>query len=114
MTIVFLNTTRATTCYGCKGKFRSSSDVSLGIAPPMPYDIVLTRRERRVFTQPGTNTIRIAKTPENVYYHAQKRCLQEKISDISPRLFCTNDSVRTKLNNAHKNLLRTEFRFDIH
>ena len=114
LNVVFLNTTRATTCYGCEGKFRSSSDVGLGIVPPVPYDIVLTRRERRVFTQPGTNTIRIAKTPENVYYHTQKRCLMEKISVISPQMFCVNESVRAKLNNAHKNLLRTEFRFDLH
>eukprot|EP00112_Aurelia_sp_Birch-Aquarium-sp1_P002552 Seg1282.3 transcript_id=Seg1282.3/GoldUCD/mRNA.D3Y31 product="hypothetical protein" protein_id=Seg1282.3/GoldUCD/D3Y31 len=113
LNVVFLNTTRATTCYGCKGKFRSSSDVGLGIVPPVPYDIVLTRRERRVFTQPGTNTIRIAKTPENVYYHTQKRCLSEKISDISPRMFCAKESVSAKLNNAHRNLLQTEFRFDI-
>ena len=91
LNVVFLNTTRATTCYGCKGKFRSSSDVGLGIVPPVPYDIVLTRRERRIFTQAGTNTIRIAKTPENVYYHAQKRCLREKISDISPMMFCANE-----------------------
>ena len=113
LTVVFVNRTKATTCYGCGGKFRTVDDMKHGIIPPVPYDIVLTRRERSVFSRAGTHKITIAKTPENVYYHPKKNCLAKKISVISPAIFNVEDSVQNLLSLAHKNLLNAEFRLGL-
>lgn len=48
--VVFVRSTKATTCYGCEGKVRDkpSSD-----PPPAPYDIFLCRYERQVYHKKG-------------------------------------------------------------
>ena len=111
--VVFLSTTRARTCYGCGGSIRSKDDVSMRLVPPVPYDIVLTRKERRVFKERGSNRIRIAKTDENVYYHPKRTCLLEKVSNVSPGMFTIDESVETNLTESHKNLLNGQFRLGI-
>eukprot|EP00112_Aurelia_sp_Birch-Aquarium-sp1_P003787 Seg1427.5 transcript_id=Seg1427.5/GoldUCD/mRNA.D3Y31 product="hypothetical protein" protein_id=Seg1427.5/GoldUCD/D3Y31 len=111
--VIFVTWTKATTCYGCGGKFRSVDEMKQGIIPPVPYDIVLTRRERRVFSRPGTHKITIAKKPEKVYYHPKKNCLAKKISVITPAIFNVEGSVENLLSPAHKNLLNSEFRLGL-
>ena len=111
--VVFVTRNKATTCYGCGGKFRTVDEMKQGIIPPMPYDIVLTRRERRVFSRAGTHKITIAKTPENVYYHPKKHCLAKKMSSITPAIFHVDDSVENLLSPVHKNLLNAEFRLGL-
>ena len=110
LNLVFLETTKARTCYGCGEKFRSKDDVKFKIVPPIPYDIALTRRERRVYKKPGTNAIRIAMTAENVYYHPKKKCLREKVSSLSPSMFNIDQDIKERLTPAHKNLLAAEFK----
>lgn len=113
LNVVFLSTTRARTCYGCGGSMRSKDDVSMRLVPPVPYDIVLTRKERRVFKERGSNRIRIAKTDENVYYHPKRTCLLAKVSNVSPSMFTIDRNVETNLTEPHKNLLHAQFRLDI-
>ena len=113
LNVIFVNRTKATTCYGCGGKFRTVHEMKQGIIPPVPYDIILTRRERRVFSRAGTHKITIAKTPENVYYHPKKNCLAKKISMITPAIFYVEDSFKDLLSPAHKNLLNAEFRLGL-
>ena len=108
--VVFLETTKARTCYGCGEKFRSKDDVKFKIAPPVPYDIALTRRERRVYRNPGTHTIRISMTAENVYYHPKRKCLRAKVSSLSPAIFNIDQDLNERLTPAHKNLLAAEFK----
>ena len=108
--VIFLAATKARVCYGCGSNIRSKDDARLGNVPPVPYDIVITRRERRVFKEKGSQIIKIAKTKENVYYHPKRTCLLNKLSSISPIMFEIEGSNRTKLTQAHKNLLITEFR----
>ena len=111
--VVFLSTTRARTCYGCGGSMHSKDDVSMRLVPPVPYDIVLTRKERRVFRERASNRIRIAKTDENVYYHPKRTCLLEKVSNVSPSMFMIDGNVEMNLTGPHKNLLNAQFRLGI-
>ena len=108
--IVFLETTKARTCYGCGEQFRSKDDVKFRIVPPIPYDIALTRRERRTYRTPETHTIRIAMTEENVYYHPKRNCLREKMSSLSPSMFNIGQDLKERLTPAHKNPLAAEFK----
>ena len=108
--VIFLAATKARVCYGCGSNIRSKDDVRLGNVPPIPYDMVITRRERRVFMEKGSQTIKIAKTKENVYYHPKRTCLLNKLSSVSPVMFEIEDDIRTKLTTAHQNLLNAEFR----
>ena len=113
LNVVFLQETRATICYGCKGKFRSLNDVTLGVVPPVPYDIVFKQRERGMFCRPGSITKRIGKTPYNLYYHAKNSYLLEKIPTLSPNIFHISDIIISKLKSAHRSLLQSEFRLHI-
>ena len=80
-----------------------------GIVPPVPYDTVLTRRERRVFPRKGSQIIVIARPKENVYYHAKKNCVKAKVT-LSPAIFHIDAAVVRDLSPAHKNHLNSEFR----
>lgn len=64
--VVFIVQTKATTCYGCKGRVRDKASDSL---PPAPHDIFLRHKECRVYQRSGESKIHITKTPEAVYYH---------------------------------------------
>ena len=62
---MFIHSTSATTCYGCKGRVRDKPSAPL---PPAPYDLFIRHEERRVYNREGETRIRISK-PEMVYYH---------------------------------------------
>ena len=62
--VVFITQTKATTCYGCKGRVR---DKASDPPPPAPQDIFLRLKECRVYQRSGDSKIRITKTPGAVY-----------------------------------------------
>ena len=64
-TVTFVKSTKMRKCYGCGGTVRYSVDVE----PPSPFNIVLKRKEFRVYNQASTHVLKIAPTEENVYYH---------------------------------------------
>ena len=109
LNVIFLKATKATTCYGCSGKFRTAEDMKLGIVPSVPYDIVLTRREHPIFQRKGSPKIVIAMPKDNVYYHAKRNCLKAKVT-LSPAIFHIDAAVVQDLSPAHKNHLNSEFR----
>ena len=78
--------TRMLKCYGC-GEFvrHTTSD-----NPPAPWDIILGRKELRVFTPRGSTSVRISRTKENVYYHPAKACVLKKNERIG-----SDDIVKT-------------------
>ena len=62
--VIFIQTTKSTTCYGCSEKWRACSN---GTPPPPPYDIILRRKERRCFKARGSIKVQISAKPEFVY-----------------------------------------------
>ena len=103
--VVFVKNTRMQKCYGCGGVVRHklSDDI------PAPWDIVLTRREFRVFSPRGTTTIRISKSKENVYYHPRLACLKKKNAVVGSEDILVTPEVAEKLSQLHKVLLANEF-----
>lgn len=69
--VVFIAQTKATTCYGCKGRVQDKASDS---PPPAPHDIFLRHKECHVYQRSGESKIRITKTPEVVYYHPLCSC----------------------------------------
>ena len=69
--VVYIAHTKATTCYGCKGRVREKASDP---PPPAPHDIFLRHKECRVYQRSGESKIRITKTPEAVYYHPLSSC----------------------------------------
>lgn len=104
--VMFLRSTRATSCYGCGGKIREkpSSD-----PPPPPYDIVLSRRERRVYRKRGSIQINISKDESSVYYHPLQSCLKEKFGNGNKDNIVLSPEVMVHLFGCHKQILFREF-----
>ncbi|KAJ7380746.1 hypothetical protein OS493_007119 [Desmophyllum pertusum] len=71
--------TKMRKCYGCGAAVRQN----ISFEPPSPWNIVLYRREYRIYTPRGKDSLQIATKKENVYYHPRKKCLLEKNSNVS-------------------------------
>lgn len=104
-TVVFVNTTKMRKCYGCGGMVRESTDFN----PPSPYDIVLKRKEYRVYKARGTTVLKVAQQEENVYYHPIKQCLLKKNAEVPKECLLVPESTKEKLDVLHKRQLRKEF-----
>ena len=103
----FLEDTKSTTCYGCGRKFRASGSAE---AKPPPNDMVLGRKSYRVFSKPGNQTqLCIAKTKENVYFHAKKKCVAKKHSLVASEMIVVDVETRSRLSIKHKKVLLDEF-----
>ena len=66
-------------CYGCGQRMRPkpSDETGRDFVPPAPFDVVFYRKELRMYKKPsGELTYSI--TPQNVYYHMKKACIQKK------------------------------------
>ena len=104
--LIHLRLTKATTCYGCKRKFRATARDS---APPVPYDMVLGLKMYRSYTPAGSIGIKISKTKESAYFHLKKSCVTTVCDDvISSDKFVINEVV-SPLQIQHKMLIRKEF-----
>ena len=55
--VMFVHSTSATTCYGCKGRVRDKPSAPL---PPAPYDIFIRHEERRVYNRAGKLELELA------------------------------------------------------
>ncbi|KAK3704120.1 hypothetical protein QZH41_006809 [Actinostola sp. cb2023] len=98
--LVFINSTAATTCYGCKGRVR---DKPSSPPPPPPYDIFVRHRERRVYKRVGETKIRIGTKPEMVYFHPVSACCSGlSKSDVTQGKLVVSGEVKRQLNNVHK------------
>ena len=104
--VVFVQSTKSTTCYGCSGKWRASSN---SFPPPPPYDIILKRKERRCFKKRGTNKIQISSAPEFVYYHCLESCLKQKHDSGRNGKVVVKTSTKVQLSDRHQHLLASQF-----
>ena len=100
--VVLIMDTKATTCYGCKGRVqKTASDPP----PPTPNNVFLRHMEHRRLNRQGETKIRISATPEAVYYHPLRSC--------APSATSTNiklvDSAVDRLTESTKQLLWREF-----
>ena len=96
--VVFVSSTRATTCYGCKGRIRNKASDP---PPPPPYDVFLRHLERRVYSGRGEIKIRVSAVPEHVYYHPMRSCAANASRDNMN----IEDAVKAKLAAPDKQLL---------
>ena len=80
----WLRGTSVYVCYGCGQRMRPkpSDEGGRDMVPPPPFDVVLCRKELRMYKKPsGELTYSI--TPQNVYYHLKKACIQKKNSNFT-------------------------------
>ena len=100
--VVLIMDTKATTCYGCKGRVRKTASDP---PPPAPNNVFLRHMEHRRFNRRGETKIRISATPEAVYYHPLRSC--------APSATSTNiklaESAVDRLTESTKQLLWREF-----
>lgn len=108
-TVIFVKNTKMRKCYGCGGSVRQ--DVS--IVPPSPWNIVLARREYRVYTPRGKRSIQISAKKEMVYYHPRMKCLREKNTDVTGNQVQVPSDIAPELDNLQRAQLRKEFGLDL-
>ena len=97
--------TKMRKCYGCGGTVRATSDFD----PPSPWNIVLTKKEYRVYTPRGQDSIKISTKKENVYYHPRIKCLRLKNPDGSVNSVEVPSELESQLDDLHKSQLKKEF-----
>ena len=100
--VVFIAQTKATTCYGCKGRVR---DKATDPPPPAPHNILLRHKDCRVYQRSGESKICITKTPEAVYYHPLRSCAPLATRDNIE----IEEASKGRLLESNKQLLWREF-----
>ena len=103
--VVFVKDTKMRKCYGCGGTVRATSDFD----PPSLWNIVLTKKEYRVYTPRGQDSIKISTKKENVYYHPRIKCLRLKNPDVSGNSVEVPSELESQLDDLHKSQLKKEF-----
>jgi hypothetical protein len=104
--VVAVSSCKATTCYGCSSKFRKTSSDP---PPPPPYDIVLRRKEYRVYLPKGSDGLKIAAQREFVYYHVRKTCVLKKVDTITSSDISVPNEMLGAMGRLHKEQLKKEF-----
>ena len=108
--VVFVHNTKATTCYGCKGRVREKPTAPL---PPPPYDLFIRHRERKIYNRPGEIKIRISSMPEMVYYHPLRSCTGLHDDDVTAGRLVVPTEVKRLLNKVHLRHLHKEFKLEL-
>ena len=99
----WLAETRAYICYGCKKALRVRPHI-----PPVPFDVVLTRKEMRMYkNRSGELTYSIK--PEPVFYHLRKSCVLKKNENFTKKDITIGSEDLNKLCDRHKDHIRHEF-----
>ena len=108
--VVMIEDNSSEGCYGCKKKWRPPG-CRTGNVPPIPDNMVLTRKERRCWRKDGI--LRVDRVPTNVYYHAREVCLKKKkasgINNIT-----VHPDIQLRLDEKHLAVLKREFGLNIH
>ena len=106
----WLRGTSVYVCYGCGQRMRPkpSDEGGRDMVPPPPFDVVLCRKELRIYEKPsGELTYSI--TPQNVYYHLKKACIRKKNSNFTVEDIAISEECQTSLTAVHVGHLRKEF-----
>lgn len=87
-TYTWLKDTRAYMCYGCDHPLRPKpTDLIDVLPPPTPFDVVLYRKEFRMYkTKAGALTYSVQ--PKNAYYHLKKACVVKKNKQVTTEDLC--------------------------
>ena len=97
-------------CYGCGKSMRPKPSDAQGrdVVPPTPFDLVLYRKELRMYKKPsGELTYSI--TPQNVHFHLKKACILKKNSNFTVENISISESFQTSLTAVHFAHFRKEF-----
>ena len=108
--VVFVHSTSATTCYGCKGRVRDKPSAPL---PPAPYDLFIRHEERKVYNRAGETRIRISSKPEMVYYHPLRSCTGLDEDDVEAGRLVVSREVHGLLTKVHRRHLCKEFKLEL-
>lgn len=101
--VINVSKCKATTCYGCGAKFRKKASDP---PPAAPWDILLRRKEYRVY-RGENNALKISAKLENVYYHVTKACVLKKVELINRDQIVIPEHIH--LQRLHKEQLTKEF-----
>ena len=106
----WLKGTSVYVCYGCGQRMRPKPSEKSGrdVVPPPPFDVVLYRKELRFYKKPS-GELTFSFTPQNVYYHLKKACLQKKNSNFSVEDISIGEAFQASLTTVHFGHLRKEF-----
>ena len=97
-------------CYGCGQRMhpKPSNETGRYFVPPAPFDVVFCRRELKMYKKPsGELTYSI--TPQNVYYHMKKACIQKKNGNFTSGDISISEEFLSSLMTVHVSQLRKEF-----
>lgn len=78
------------------------------MVPPAPRDVVLKKKQHRVYYDRDTKEPTESKKPTFCYYHLSFECLDKKNSKIE-KVCISKHEWFTKLTSSHKRLLEREF-----
>ena len=98
----WLRGTSVYVCYGCGQRMRPKpfDEGGRDMVPPPPFDVVLSRKELRMYKKPsGELTYSI--TPQNVYYHLKKACIRKKNSNFTVEDIAISEECQTFLTAVH-------------
>ena len=78
------------------------------MVPPAPFDVVLKRKELRMYRKPGGELTYSVK-PQNCYYELKRKCLVKKSSNFSSQQIEIIEDEWGKLSDLIRNALKKEF-----
>ena len=106
----WLKGTSVYVCYDCGKSMRPKSSDAQGrdVVPPTPFDLVLYRKELRMYKKPsGELTYSI--TPQNIHFHLKNACILKKNSNFTVENISISEAFQTSLTAVHFAHLRKEF-----
>ena len=91
-------------CQGCRNSLRTADGKIL----PPPFDLTISRAERRQFRD--TNGTLVTPRRETVcHYHCSVTCVKSVDPTFHPSFLHVPDDIKNKLQDLHVNYLQTEF-----
>ena len=108
-TLTWLEGTKINICYGCNRSNRPKPQaMTPQLVPPALFDVVLKRKELRMYRKPGGELTYSVK-PQNCYYELKRKCLIKKNNNFSSEQIEITDDDWGKLSDVHRNALKKEF-----
>ena len=98
--------TTVSKCYGCNGSIPN---------PPISMldNLIAARKDIRHYRNRNTGQLQFSSQPQNVHFHLNLRCIQEKYSTFNPCHLPIDTFIYTYLQPEHKFKLLTEFNISV-
>lgn len=78
------------------------------MVPPAPFDVVLKRKELRMYRKPG-GELTYSVRPQNCYYELKRKCLINKNNNFSSEQIEITEDDWERMSDLHRNALKKEF-----